>query len=218
MQSVGLENGALHPTHVSAALAPQTSWRLPCFVRTRPSAVRLQLSCADHGWVQVRLLQKKVSAVGSTADGEWALAADKFGDVYVAPLRSAAHASASDSAADPDAASSDAAVANGQQHGDATHDGDAAAAPQAASAAGSKPALLLGHYNATITSLTVTADGSSLVSTDRDGKARVSVLPSHPLQVRTPARVTAASPECPTPCVPADARSGNSAAVRLRCR
>jgi len=135
-----------------------------------------------------RLLQKKVSAMAASANGEWALAADKFGDVYVAPLRSAKRASASDSKADPAAASSDAAAANGQQSGGTTHDGKATIAPQAASSAGSKAALLLGHYNATITSLTMSADGGSLVSTDRDGKARVSVFPSDPLQVHTPAR------------------------------
>jgi len=134
--------------------------------------------------------------VAASADGEWALAADKFGDVYVAPLRSAERASASDSKADPAAAPSDAAAANGQQSGGTSHDSKAAIAPQPASAAGSKAALLLGHYNATITSLTVSADGGSLVSTDRDGKARVNVLPSNPLQVRKPLRVVAANLDC----------------------
>jgi hypothetical protein len=50
-------------------------------------------------------------------------------------------------------------------------------------ASGDKAAVLLSHYNATITSLAVSADGGSLVSTDRDGKARVGVFPGRPMQV-----------------------------------
>jgi tRNA (guanine-N(7)-)-methyltransferase subunit TRM82 len=41
--------------------------------------------------------------------------------------------------------------------------------------------LALGHYCSVVTSLSLSADGTLLASTDRDGKVRVSVLPENPL-------------------------------------
>ena len=41
---------------------------------------------------------------------------------------------------------------------------------------------LLGHYCSILTSLSLSADGTLLASTDREGKARVSVMPQDPLQ------------------------------------
>ena len=145
-------------------------------------------ACSNGGvltaWLRKsRLLHKKVSAVVASADGCWALAADKFGDVYVAPLQQDQAADArgavggSSRGVEPAMVPSDAAVANGRQKGSAT-----SKEQPAGSVIGGKAAVLLGHYNATITSLTVSPDGGSLVSTDRDGKARVSVFPSQPLQ------------------------------------
>lgn len=43
--------------------------------------------------------------------------------------------------------------------------------------------LLLGHFCSIVTSLCLSADGKLIVSTDRDGKVRVSNLPADPLQV-----------------------------------
>ena len=41
--------------------------------------------------------------------------------------------------------------------------------------------LALGHYCSVVTSLSLSADGTLLASTDRDGKVRVSILPENPL-------------------------------------
>ena len=136
-----------------------------------------------------RLLQKKVSAVAASADGCWALAADKFGDVYVAPLQPDQPAHMTGAAGSTDckaqlAAPLDTPISEGQQTGGRVSNGKLPPAPsQAVSVSGGKAAVLLSHYNATITSLAVSADGGSLVSTDRDGKARVSVFPGSPMQV-----------------------------------
>ena len=152
-------------------------------------------SCYDC--VDVRILHKKVSAVAASADGCWALAADKFGDVYAAPLlpdqpedKSAPagniYSRAEPEVTAPATAPSETAASGAQARSGRTGDGQTASAPaQAGPGHGVKAAVLLSHYNATVTSLTVSADGSSLVSTDRDGKARVSVFPSRPLQVTT---------------------------------
>ena len=43
---------------------------------------------------------------------------------------------------------------------------------------------LLGHFCSIITSLAVSPDGRCIVSTDKDHKVRVSLLPAVPLQVR----------------------------------
>ena len=74
---------------------------------------------------------------------------------------------------------------------------------------------MLGHYNATITSLTMSADGGSLVSTDRDGKARVNVFPSNPLHVSTRVRMGAATPHCPGSMYPCCGALRSAIAVRL---
>ena len=128
--------------------------------------------------------------MAASADGCWALAADKFGDVYVAPLQPDQPAGTSGAAAEnigrrvEPLAPSGIAEPNGQQTGGETSETQPMSAPpQAGPVTGDKAAVLLSHYNATITSLAVSADSGSLVSTDRDGKARVSVFPSRPLQV-----------------------------------
>ena len=41
----------------------------------------------------------------------------------------------------------------------------------------------MGHFCSIITSLTVSPDGQYLVSTDRDHKIRVSIMPAGPMQV-----------------------------------
>ena len=41
----------------------------------------------------------------------------------------------------------------------------------------------MGHFCSIITSLTVSPDGRFIVSTDRDHKIRVSVMPAQPMQV-----------------------------------
>lgn len=53
--------------------------------------------------------------------------------------------------------------------------------------------LLLGHFCAVVTSLQSTPDSKFLISTDRESKVRVSVLPENPLQVSATS-AAAASP------------------------
>ena len=55
------------------------------------------------------------------------------------------------------------------------------AATAAEATAGPKP--LLGHFCSIITDLAASPDGKYVISTDRDSKIRVSLLPSQPLQV-----------------------------------
>ena len=45
------------------------------------------------------------------------------------------------------------------------------------------PQLFMGHFCSIITSLAVSPDGRFIVSTDRDHKIRVSVMPAQPMQV-----------------------------------
>ncbi len=85
-----------------------------------------------------RSVPKKISAATLTADGSYAIFADKFGDVHVAAT---------------------------------------------AESATSGPRPLLGHFCSIITDLAASPDGKYLVSTDRDSKVRVSMLPKEPLQV-----------------------------------
>lgn len=134
--------------------------------------------------------------MAASMDGAWALAADKFGDVSVAaipapaaalpPASSGAAAAAAvapvAAAAVAPAAAATAAVA--PEAAAAAAMAPAAAVAAAAVAAAQKAVQLLGHYNATITSLTLSPDGRQLVSTDRDHKVRVSVFPAEPLKVR----------------------------------
>jgi hypothetical protein len=62
--------------------------------------------------------------------------------------------------------------------------GDVFAAAVAPAGGSERPAhLLLGHLQAIITSLTPSADGSMLISTDRDAKVRASILPADPCKV-----------------------------------
>ena len=51
----------------------------------------------------------------------------------------------------------------------------------AAAGAAPEPELLLGHFCSILTSLCVSPSGKFVVSTDRDKKARVSLLPAEPL-------------------------------------
>ena len=112
----------------------------------------------------------------ASADGAWALAADKFGDVSVAAI--AATTSATPSTAEQTATveavttSESAAAVSGVEGG-----------VQSAVVEPQKAVQLMGHYNATITSLTMSPDGSQLVTTDRDHKARINVFPAEPLKV-----------------------------------
>ena len=107
--------------------------------------------------------------MAASADGAWALAADKFGDVSVAAIP-APGATPAPTPSPPVPA--------------AAADGTPAAVAGAAAGPAKKAVQLLGHYNATITSLTLSPDGKQLVSTDRDHKVRVSVFPAEPLKVR----------------------------------
>ncbi|BDA46966.1 probable tRNA (guanine-N(7)-)-methyltransferase non-catalytic subunit at N-terminal half [Coccomyxa sp. Obi] len=86
-----------------------------------------------HQWS----VPKKISAAIFTADGSYAIFADKFGDVHVA-------------------ATAESAIGG--------------------------PRPLLGHFCSIITDLAASPDGKYLVSTDRDSKVRVSMLPKEPLQ------------------------------------
>lgn len=120
---------------------------------------------------------KKLCAATFSADGAYAIAADKFGDVLVASTRPGEQQP-------PPLATADAAAASGAPSG------IAAATPAAASGAQQvmqKPSLLLGHLCSIITSLTATPDGHFLVSTDKESKVRVSIMPPQPLQVRVSA-------------------------------
>lgn len=62
------------------------------------------------------------------------------------------------------------------------------AATAAEATAGPKP--LLGHFCSIITDLAASPDGKYVISTDRDSKIRVSLLPSHPLQVEPWSRLS----------------------------
>ena len=52
---------------------------------------------------------------------------------------------------------------------------------RSAGAAAAAPELLLGHFCSILTSVSVSRCGRFVATTDRDGKARVSVLPPAPL-------------------------------------
>lgn len=46
-----------------------------------------------------------------------------------------------------------------------------------------KPSFLLGHFSSIVTALVPSGNKRWLASTDREGKARISILPSNPEQV-----------------------------------
>jgi hypothetical protein len=106
-----------------------------------------------------RVAPKKVSAAAFSSDGAHAFFADKFGDVLVVQTKGdEPEGPPSDPSPDPSG--------EGNGKGGFT--------------------VLLGHFCSIITSLWVSPDGHFLVSTDRDNKVRVSVLPANPMQVRWP--------------------------------
>lgn len=110
--------------------------------------------CADGDWGPLLSFRapKKINLVSFSADGDAVLAANKFGDVLVAPT-----------VAVPD---------------------------------GPAPfSVLLGHYCSVLTSLSLSADGRLLGSTDRDAKLRVSVMPA------TGAAATRGAPEIQSYCL-----------------
>ncbi|WIA28245.1 hypothetical protein OEZ86_010800 [Tetradesmus obliquus] len=113
---------------------------------------------ADWSCLRVLKSSKKACACAFSQDGGHLFFADRFGDVLVAATTPAAAAAVAAAAA---AANTDAAAAEAEE-----------------------PALLLGHLQAIITSLAsglVSSTGQQLlVSTDRDGKVRASVLPADP--------------------------------------
>ena len=104
-----------------------------------------------------RTVPKKISAAVFSADGRYAIFADKFGDVHVAVV-----------AAQPDQQpAAHPATLSDQKSGTDHH----------------VPELLLGHFCSIITDLAVSPDGRYVVSTDRDHKIRVSIMPPNPMQV-----------------------------------
>jgi hypothetical protein len=89
--------------------------------------------------------------------------ADKFGDVLVAPTRPPTGGAPQAPSSAPTAAPK--------------------LVPGAATGTVQQPAVMLGHLCSIISSLATTGDGRYLVSTDKESKVRVSVLPDQPLKV-----------------------------------
>lgn len=149
-------------------------------------------------WFARSKVPKRASAVALTQDGAYVLAADKFGDVHVAPTRPG------ECGHQIDGTPPGAALPRGCLALQLTPGVPAwllyivwhsllyrltnkracprLPLPAAGGKAPAAPELLLGHFCSILTSLTPSPDGRFVVSTDRDGKARVSVLPADALQ------------------------------------
>jgi hypothetical protein len=118
---------------------------------------------------------KKATACTFSADSKHVFFSDRFGDVLVATALPAADVVAD---APPAAAAADGSA-----------DTDGAAAVEAS--------LLLGHLQSIVTSLARCSSSSGhqlLLSTDKDGKVRASVLPADPVKVCTAAAETSSPP------------------------
>ena len=116
---------------------------------------------------------KKATSCTFSADSQHVLFSDRFGDVLCATTLPAA-----DAAADADASADAAAAAAAAP----ATDGGAEQVPAAVEAS-----LLLGHLQSIVTSLACCSSAAGrplLVSTDKDGKVRASVLPATPVKVR----------------------------------
>lgn len=108
---------------------------------------------------------KKATACTFSADSKHVFFSDRFGDVLVATALPAA------------ADAPPAAAASGADDGSSAADGPAAV----------EASLLLGHLQSIVTSLARCSSSSKqqlLLSTDKDGKVRASVLPANPVKVR----------------------------------
>lgn len=113
---------------------------------------------------------KKATSCIFSADSQHVFFSDRFGDVLCATTLPAADAAA-DADASADAAAAAASAADG--------------GPQVPAAV--EASLLLGHLQSIVTSLACCSSAAGralLVSTDKDGKVRASVLPANPVKVR----------------------------------
>lgn len=144
----------------AAAMHKQAESSITCAACVNVLCLLPLMSCRKSG--------KKATACTFSADSKHVFFSDRFGDVLVATALPAVAA-----AADAPAA----AAADSAADGSSGADGPAAV----------EASLLLGHLQSIVTSLARCSSSSGqqlLLSTDKDGKVRASVLPANPAKVR----------------------------------